>query len=420
MRRSERVITELPARLLAQARSGAWLDRARARDYGVALGLLYFGACLGLVFWSGAARLGNLDFTSFYAAGRLALIDPASVYDIAAHYAMQKTVTGNPSLLYSYFFYPPVFLLLCAPLATLPYWLAYAVWGALQFGVYALALRQVVGRGATIAPYLAFPAGLLALAMGQNAMLTAALFAGATAALAARREILAGVLFGLLCYKPHFGLLVPVALIAGRHWRATAAAAATVTGLVLISTAVFGVATWLAYVDSFLHAAAGVYGASHVGDAPTGSAVPAWWLISPYGTALAFGLSLSAALVVQATATLAAAGVVAVIWHRRESGPAPRAIVLLAGTMLSVPVILYYDSLPIAVCLAWAAVAARRTGWLPWEKSFFLAAFVVSLVEGLLHDLVHAPALLVVTLGVMALGWRRASLAWSRAEAIPL
>jgi alpha-1,2-mannosyltransferase len=413
------VIQGVLARLLAQARSGAWLDGARARDYGVALGTLYFAACLGLVLWSGAAGLGNLDFTSFYAAGRLALTDPASVYDLAAHYAMQKAVTGNPALAYNYFFYPPVFLLVCAPLATLPYWGAYTLWGALQFCVYALALRTVVGRGATIAPYLAFPAGLLALVMGQNAMLTAALFAGATAAVAARREILAGILFGLLCYKPHFGLLVPVALVAGRYWRATAAAAVTVAGLVLVSAAIFGASVWLAYVSSFLHATAGVYGATHAGATSTGSTVPAWWLISPYGVALSFGLARSTALAVQAVAALAAAAAVAVIWRRRESGPGSRAMVLLAGTMLSAPVILYYDSLPVAVCLAWAAVEARRTGWLPWEKSFFLAAFVVALVEGLLHDLVHTPALLMVTLGVMVLAWRRAGLACSPATAAP-
>jgi alpha-1,2-mannosyltransferase len=116
------------------------------------LGTLYFAACLGLMLWSGAAELGSLDFTSFYAAGRLALSGPASVYDLATHHAMQKAVTGNPSVAYSYFFYPPVLLLLCAPLATLPYPLAYAAWAALQLGFYALALRKVVGRGATIGP----------------------------------------------------------------------------------------------------------------------------------------------------------------------------------------------------------------------------------------------------------------------------
>lgn len=103
------------ARVPAQARSGAWLDSTRAQDYGMVLGTLYFAACLGLMLWSGAAELGNVDFTSFYAAGRLALSDPTSVYDIAAHHAMQKAVTGNASLAYSYFFYPPVLLLLCAP-----------------------------------------------------------------------------------------------------------------------------------------------------------------------------------------------------------------------------------------------------------------------------------------------------------------
>ena len=398
------------AQVYAQARSGAWLDSTRAREYGIVLGTLYFAACFGLMLWSGAAQLGSLDFTSFYAAGRLALSDPASVYDLATHHAMQKEVTGNPSVAYSYFFYPPVLLLLCAPIATLPYPLAYATWAALQLGSYALALRKVVGSGATIAPYLAFPAGLLGLVIGQNAMFTAAMFAGATAALAARREILAGALFGLLCYKPHFGLLVPVALLAGRHWHAIAAATTTVAGMALASAAIFGVPAWLAYVDSVLHATAGVYGATQAGGTATGSSVLAWWLISPYGAALSFGFGRSVAVAVQATAALVATGVVTVIWRRRSSGPGAKAMALLAGTMMSVPVILYYDALSVAVCLAWAAVEARRTGWLAWEKTFFLLAFVVSLVAGLMRDVVHAPAQLAVTLGLMVLACLRAAL----------
>jgi len=31
----------------------------------------------------------------------------------------------------------------------------------------------------------------------------------------------AGGLLGLLIYKPQLGLLIPVALLAGRHWRAS-------------------------------------------------------------------------------------------------------------------------------------------------------------------------------------------------------
>ena len=36
-----------------------------------------------------------------------------------------------------------------------------------------------------------------------------------------RRPLLAGGLLGLMIYKPQLGLLIPVALLAGRHWRAS-------------------------------------------------------------------------------------------------------------------------------------------------------------------------------------------------------
>ena len=50
---------------------------------------------------------------------------------------------------------------------------------------------------------------------GQNGFLTAALLGGALHWLD-RRPWLAGVLIGCLAYKPQFGVLIPVALLAGR------------------------------------------------------------------------------------------------------------------------------------------------------------------------------------------------------------
>ena len=35
-----------------------------------------------------------------------------------------------------------------------------------------------------------------------------------------RRPVLAGILFGLLAYKPQFGLMIPLVLIATQRWRA--------------------------------------------------------------------------------------------------------------------------------------------------------------------------------------------------------
>ena len=55
---------------------------------------------------------------------------------------------------------------------------------------------------------------------GQNGFLTAALIGGRRCCNWRTRPLLAGLLLGLLTYKPHFGLLFPVALIFGGYWRA--------------------------------------------------------------------------------------------------------------------------------------------------------------------------------------------------------
>jgi hypothetical protein len=80
--------------------------------------------------------------------------------------------------------------------------------------------------------------------------LTAALF-GAATLLIDGRPVPAGLLFGMLCYKPHLGLLIPVALAAGRRWRAFTAAVAAVLGLCAFSAVLFGVDTWSLLQNSY-------------------------------------------------------------------------------------------------------------------------------------------------------------------------
>src|SRR5436309_2254785 len=69
----------------------------------------------------------------------------------------------------------------------------------------------------------AYPAVFVNLGHGHNGFLTAALLGGALVLLD-RRPIVAGVLFGLMAYKPQFGLMIPLVLIATGRWRAFAAA----------------------------------------------------------------------------------------------------------------------------------------------------------------------------------------------------
>src|SRR5207248_7510443 len=67
------------------------------------------------------------DFASFYAAGKLAIAGtPQLAYDQAAHYAMEQAVTA-PGIEYQFFNYPPVYLILCATLAPLPYLVAFVL-----------------------------------------------------------------------------------------------------------------------------------------------------------------------------------------------------------------------------------------------------------------------------------------------------
>ena len=75
----------------------------------------------------------STDFVSFYAAGSLAEAGtPELVYDQAAHHAAEERATA-PGVEYRFFYYPPIFLLLCAPLARLSYLVAFVVFEAATF-----------------------------------------------------------------------------------------------------------------------------------------------------------------------------------------------------------------------------------------------------------------------------------------------
>jgi hypothetical protein len=85
----------------------------------------------------------STDFVSFYAAGALADAGtPELAYDQAAHDLAEQRAAA-PSIEYRFFYYPPVFLLLCAALARLPYLAAFVVFEAAT-----LALCLIVMGGA--------------------------------------------------------------------------------------------------------------------------------------------------------------------------------------------------------------------------------------------------------------------------------
>jgi len=390
------------SRMICLLRDATWLDRERVAAWGAGLLILQITLLLTLTLWQAGYVSQvevpiSIDFVSFYAAGKLVLAGtPALAYDRAAHYLIQQQST-MPGGQYQFFLYPPMFLLLCAGLASLPYLVAYALFEVVTLALFLAVIRRVLqAKDWTWLPAaLAFPAIFWNFAEGQNAFLTAALFGGFTL-LIDRRPTWAGVLLGLMCYKPHFGMLAPFALTAGRRWRAFFAAGVTSVLLVALSVLLFGWETWAAYFRAFA-ASDAVYASGRV---------DFQGMIAPFGAFRLFGFQPATSYVGQAVAALLMTGLTVAVW-RRSRRPALRSASLLAATLLSVPLALVYDQLLLLVAMAWLVRDARETGFMPWEKILLLVCYALSLLIWIVGGVWHIPLGPFISAMVLSLCLRR-------------
>jgi hypothetical protein len=341
----------------------AWRTQAQVRRQAIALVVLQ---ALTLAFFvagthgwiSKGVAPTTTDYASFYAAGRLADAGhPADAYDRARHLAAEEQAT-EPGIKYEYFFNPPPYLLINQPLALLPYLPSFLLFQALTFGLWLTLGARVAGPGPAVLPaLLAVPSVWWVLGLGQNSFLNASLMAAGTLLLE-ERPWLAGMAFGALCYKPHLGLLVPMALLAGRQWRAFAAAGATVAAICLATLALYGPETWHAFFAMALHSDQAIGGGDVLFAAH----------IDPSGALRYAGLALPAARAIGGLLALATVLAVAWAWWRPVSAPTRYAL-LAAGTLIVVPFALFYDLVLASLAAAWLVRAARQGGFLPGEKA---------------------------------------------------
>ena len=312
------------------------------------------------------------DFASFYTAGRLANLGRApDAYDAAAHARAEAAIIA-PGVEEKRFLNPPVFLLVCAPLARLPYLPAFILFELATCLPWLWLTTRIAGGGRFTAMCLAsIPAVWWALGWGQNSFLSASLMA-AGGLLLPRRPVLAGAAWGALCFKPHFGVLIPVALLAARQWRAILGAGACVAALGALTTACFGLQVWAAFLTMAVHARQAVE-----------SGIQLSGHIDPGGAARLAGLAAPASWALQAAVFLLAASATAWAWRRHPpSDPhhATAQAVLVAATLMAMPFLLFYDLVMAGVAAAWLARAARAEGWRPGEPALLAAAFLASLV----------------------------------------
>jgi hypothetical protein len=315
------------------------------------------------------AKPNTTDFVSFYAAGALADAGtPALVYNEAQHHAAEERAT-EPGIEYNFFNYPPVFLLVCAVLGRLPYLIAFIVFEITTLLLYLLLVREILGEDGwtVLLPVLAFPAVFWNFGFGQNAFLTAVLFGAGTLCID-RRPLLAGVLFGALCYKPQLGLLVPIAFVAGAHWRAFAAAFISVLALCLLSLVLFGSETWQDFIIAAT-ASTAAYVSGHI---------PFSLYINPFGAVRLLGGAPTIAFAVQAGAIAAAAALVAVVWRRDLALPI-KAATLASATLVAAPLVMFYDLMLAAVAALWLLRGNGKGRFHDWEKIALAGLFLLSL-----------------------------------------
>lgn len=342
---------------------------------------------------NGAERPFGDDFLNYWSAAYLAWRGSvAGVYDWHAFHAFQQSVVGAGLDFYHYS-YPPILLVLTAPLALLPYIPALGVWLTASWYAFYRALRLAwPGRGALVLA-LAIPALFVNALGGQNGAWTAALLGGGLCLLE-RRPVVAGMLFGLLAYKPQLGILLPVALIAGRQWRALAAAGITVAALVVLSIGLFGLEAWSDYLrnltvlrQNILEDGAGVWHR----------------MVSVFVFVRRLGLDVPTAYLLQAIAALAVAAVVALAW-RRDYPAAQKNALLVLGTCLATPYLQDYDLVFGGFIIAWlAAPGVMRDGAERQVVVISAAVLLAPLVAsplGKLTGVTIAPLLLIAAFGI--------------------
>jgi hypothetical protein len=216
---------------------------------------------------------------------------------------------------------------------------------------------------------LAFPAVFINLGHGHNGFLTAALFAGALLQLD-KRPVVAGILFGLLAYKPQFGMLIPLVLAASGHWRAFAAAAVTVALLALAVTLAFGTDVWRAFLASTAFTREVVLERGGTG----------WHKIqSVFSWVRMWGGSVTLAYIVQGATSAAVAGALVRLW-RSPAAFALKAAALLIGTLLATPYSLDYDLMLLAPAIAFIAADGMRRGFASYERTMLAALWLVPLL----------------------------------------
>lgn len=361
-----------------------WLSGQRLWIYPIAALIYYLGVALAYVYhlvWLKDPQLSVLavDYLPFWSASHLALQGHAvDAYNFGILKPVEEYAAGRPVGVLPWL-YPPTFLLFVYPLALLPFTLSAPIFLFGTLALFVKVVRTIVPHPRTALVAIAFPGSALVVTAGQNGLLTASLV-GLGLVLLRRRPILAGLCFALVAVKPQLCVLIPLALLASRSWRALGAMIAGVAISLALSILAFGSETLVAFVhnmglaNSFIES-----GRALLFRVPT-----------PFAALKLLHAPTPVAGAVQAVSALCAAATVCYAWGR-PSAFGLRAAVLVCASMLVSPYLYDYDLSWYGVLIAWVVYHAREHGFRRGQREWLAVLWLAPIAGLTLVSHLHVP-----------------------------
>lgn len=363
----------------------ALLTPGRVRAHAFVLVLCLWGVFAGDYAKPGPFdRAGNVKFQDFlplYVSARMIEQHRATeLYDPAIVANDVQTIVYQPSLRVPNLYGPQVSLLF-VPLARFSFLSSAATWVSVSLLIYFVCIHIFwrccsglrADRGIVVLCAVAYPPLFHFLVRGQLSALILVCFTAAFLALRADSHFLAGIVLGVLVFKPQFLVAIPLILSLARAWNMLAALVVSSAVQLSLARLYFGSAVMRGYFEMLRNAPRWISTAElRLAPIQMHSLRSFWTLLFPWAP-VATGLYLISSI---AVIVLAAA-----IW--KSAAPlALRFSALLLAAVLSNPHLFIYDLLalaPIFLLLADWSIENAHNREMPTLRVLLYLAFVLPL-----------------------------------------
>jgi alpha-1,2-mannosyltransferase len=350
------------------------LDRERLNTYPKIILLLYI-VIYGFWIFSGSGNadfagkpIGG-DFSAFWATSRMVLSgESADVYNDNKIFAVEKSIAGvdyrNPIP------YPPTFFFIVAPLALFAYIPSLILWLTLTLSAFLYVTYRFAPHALTIWLTLSFPGTFQNVIHGHNGFVTTSIL-GLALLIIEKHPLTAGLVLGLLSFKPHLLMIIPLFLVVGRCWRVLSGMIISLFLLASASVILFGLDAWFRFFEKIplmMYLLQNGFLQMHQ-------------LVSTLGALLLLGIPYNIAIGIHLICSLIGIGLTAIAWYKNEPIYVKHSLLVLS-VLLVTPYVNTYDLTLLALPICWIGWEAyKRTSISNTASCFLIAGWFLPVVS---------------------------------------